>query len=646
MGAGALYLRTLSPTIGYSDSGELTAAAFRLGVNHSPSNPTYLLLAWISGGLFGGGDFAAGVNLLSALCGTAAAAAFFCFGRMVLKLAVHEAAVLAGALALSPLLWGQAVVAEVYLPGALLAGTLLALTLVDGTSRKAQWMFLAAGAGMGLHYSTILLLPSLVMHLASNEGKRKAGEFLRAGVFFAAGSSVMLYVMARAGKVPDVDFGHVASFGDFFRHVSWQQYGYRTAVPRGAADLAAQFGWLVWLAAREAHVFLIPAAAGAVSLFRQRRFAILVFGPVFLLAMAGLFNHPSYAMAAATARPKILPLVVWVYLLAAVGISSFPRRGLLFGLAAAGLALNLFFSWPAVNRSSNRVYEAWGEVLVAAAGDEPAALFVEGDIDVMPLLYLKEVHDRGKQLTVIDRAGLYFQDIYDYKEFPPELWDVVRARAEEKFIGRFPGRVFFTHHPGRLDGHQVVQHGVLYEVVRDGARAAGDAPLPEMPPEFGRWMERPEGLDFRERDIISRFLARMADHAEDEGGREELLYRSAAFSPENPIHLVRMARYLGAIGRKDEALGYFERAYRIAWSYEPAITGYIQALAEGGDLKGALEVTERFRLLDPDNPDTLRNLANLKRAAGEADEAAVLEREAESRRAEWKRLRDLHFSDD
>ena len=134
----ALYARTLAPGLTWAhhaaDGGDLLAAALTVGVPHPSGYPTYQLLLRTAIALFPGEPARAG-NWLSALC--AAAAVALCAdlaGRMLARIDSRGAApgwsglaALAAALtwAASPILWGQAVVTEVYALNALIVVGLL-----------------------------------------------------------------------------------------------------------------------------------------------------------------------------------------------------------------------------------------------------------------------------------------------------------------------------------------------------------------------------------------------------------------------------------------------------------------------------------------------------------------------------------------
>ncbi|MBW3661409.1 MAG: DUF2723 domain-containing protein, partial [Gemmatimonadetes bacterium] len=63
----ASYLLTLSPTLTFWDAGEFIAASYILGVPHPPGTPLFVLLGHVFGMLPLGIEFAAKLNLMSAL---------------------------------------------------------------------------------------------------------------------------------------------------------------------------------------------------------------------------------------------------------------------------------------------------------------------------------------------------------------------------------------------------------------------------------------------------------------------------------------------------------------------------------------------------------------------------------------------------
>jgi hypothetical protein len=121
----ALYVQTLAPSVAtlFDDSLEFPLVAYRLAIAHPTGYPLYTLLAK----LFTLGPWtnvAWAVNLLSAVAGAVTVALVYLLARQLTRRR-WTALLGAAALALSPVFWSQAVIAEVYtLNSAFVAGLL------------------------------------------------------------------------------------------------------------------------------------------------------------------------------------------------------------------------------------------------------------------------------------------------------------------------------------------------------------------------------------------------------------------------------------------------------------------------------------------------------------------------------------------
>jgi hypothetical protein len=124
-----LYIQTLAPTVAalYDDSLEFPLVAQRLAIAHPTGYPLYSLLA----ALFARGPWANvawGVNLLSAVAAATTVALVY---LVIRELGAHRLGAVLGAVALavSPVFWSQAVVAEVYTLNSAFVAALLWLAL-------------------------------------------------------------------------------------------------------------------------------------------------------------------------------------------------------------------------------------------------------------------------------------------------------------------------------------------------------------------------------------------------------------------------------------------------------------------------------------------------------------------------------------
>ena len=176
----SLYLATLAPTVVtiFDDSLELQLAVPTLAIIHPTGYPLYELLAWLTTRLVPVGDSAFRVNLFSGLAAAAAVTLLYLTARR-LAAGPLPALAAAGLLAVSPVWWSQATIAEVYtFQGAITLFILyaflrwgdehdLAQSRQGAESHQETWLILGAlGIGMGLahHRLTLLLLPGVLVY--------------------------------------------------------------------------------------------------------------------------------------------------------------------------------------------------------------------------------------------------------------------------------------------------------------------------------------------------------------------------------------------------------------------------------------------------------------------------------------------------
>lgn len=187
----ALYVHTLVPGLLPGDSGEFQTMAILLGHTHPTGYPVYLALAKLLT-LLPIGEIAWRVNLFSAVTAALTVAGVYAAGRL---LTGHRAVAAASALALavSPTFWSQAILAEVYTPGAaFLIWILVALLWWDAASRPYA-LFVAGllgGLSLGVHMSVALLVPAVLVFVAATLVARRATVSILTSLASALGGAL------------------------------------------------------------------------------------------------------------------------------------------------------------------------------------------------------------------------------------------------------------------------------------------------------------------------------------------------------------------------------------------------------------------------------------------------------------------------
>ena len=192
LGALALYVRTLAPSLLWGDSAEFQTLSYTLGMTHPSGYMTQIML----GKLFTYlpvGNIAYRVNLMSAFFGALAVAQVYLIVRMLggLTIAGISAAMM---LALSQLFWRRALVAESYAVAASMTATIWLLFLSWRHTQNWRYLFLAGLAGglsMGIHSTVLMTAVSVLIIMAVTTRKRAdwigaaAGALIGAGLTFS-----------------------------------------------------------------------------------------------------------------------------------------------------------------------------------------------------------------------------------------------------------------------------------------------------------------------------------------------------------------------------------------------------------------------------------------------------------------------------
>jgi hypothetical protein len=226
----AAYGRTIAPGLswanGGTDGGDLITAAAMHGVAHPSGYPTYLALAWIFQQI-PLGSLAFRTNLLSAVCTILAVLVLFytcrrLFGERPFSiLSAWAAALLFG---ISPLVWSQAVITEVYALQALFTAVILFQAFSENKYRNKDFSRgLVMGLAMGNHLTSLFLIPLLFWDgkiLCPELGKRLPKRLF--GVL--AGSLIYLLLPLWASGNPPINWGNPVTPNAFFALISGEIY--------------------------------------------------------------------------------------------------------------------------------------------------------------------------------------------------------------------------------------------------------------------------------------------------------------------------------------------------------------------------------------------------------------------------------------
>lgn len=159
-----LYIRTLAPSLLWGDSAEFQTLSHTLGMTHPSGYMTQIMIGKLFT-LIPVGNIAYRVNLMSAFFGALAVAQVCLIVRLLggLRIAGVSAALM---LAIFPLFWWRALIAESYAPAAGMITTVWLLFLLWRRTHKWGYLFLAGLAGglsVGIHSTVVMTAASVLV---------------------------------------------------------------------------------------------------------------------------------------------------------------------------------------------------------------------------------------------------------------------------------------------------------------------------------------------------------------------------------------------------------------------------------------------------------------------------------------------------
>ena len=391
----AVYLPTVARDLSWAgaagDGGELITASFTLGVPHPPGYPTYVALGKLFS-LLPLGTAAFRYNLFSAVgaagaAGLLAAAIRAQWGERVGPLA---AAVVALSFAFLPLVWSQAVVAEVYALNLLLVA---ALVLAWAGRAPAAVVGLLLGLAVTTHPTSLLLLPMALLGVGQDRAR------LLAGIVIGLTPLLLLPWLAR-GDSPVV-WGQPDTLGGWWWLVSGRLYAANFSFPPDGQRVAA---------------LLRALALGPAALIAGRRAAT---GPLADVATQTVERDPRPLLLGATATLYALFALAYatqdaaVLLLPALLLLAVLLAPLVARLGQWSLALPLVLAVVGLAGRAGSA-EPSPRALAAAAFDATpphAVLLTPGDRSLFALWYFHHVEGARPDVVLVD-ANLFAFDWY------------------------------------------------------------------------------------------------------------------------------------------------------------------------------------------------------------------------------------------
>jgi tetratricopeptide (TPR) repeat protein len=677
LGAFAVYLRTLCPTVYAGDSGELAWAASSLGIAHQPGYPLWTLCGRVAVIVSPASPIEA-LNASSALFAAGAAALL----TWILAVLTGRALVSAGiglAFALSRGVWSQATITEVYSLNLLMFAGVVAAGVA--ARQRPGLIALSAyllGLGTANHPLVLVAGPAVLwisFDLVRTHPDGAVRRLLAALAFFMLGLSAYLYLPVRWAAGPEMVWGGVRSASELWDHVMRAQYG-------GLGEAAARTSFALrlsvfagLLAGSATGLVLFFALVGTVRALRADRWTgvllILLFAAAGPLVAAAVRFEDTF-LDRSVASVYFGPAVAATFLAAGIGVAAldgFLRAKLAGERRVAVLATTLLALLPpgllaqrnaaACDKSESTLGQLYAENILA---ELPAhsRLYVGGDNAVFLLAYFQRVAGLRPDVTITDQTLNLFLDAYG-EDFPAMSRVERKAKVADREVEiAFAERdvpIFSTEEFGLepFGGCRMVPAGLVAQLLRPGEPPAPvKHALLQMPPidrsdyleshlagvalfREGRWLSRegrPEEADARLRAAaeVGREIAPLLRNLGlehlllgDTATAETRFLESLALDPTNEDALYNMAILCARTDRVEESIQWFDRIVAQGTKYAEVWLNRGIELVLAGRLEDAEQSAAQALELEADFGPALQLIEAVRRGIAIGGEAGLLE---------------------
>jgi tetratricopeptide (TPR) repeat protein len=477
-----VYQSTMSPIVYLGDSGELTAAAFSLGIPHGSGYPLYTLLGKIFC-LIPIGNVGFRMNLMSVFF---AMATLWLVYSLIVRMTSSKLAASVGSLILAfvSVFWFQTVAAEVYVLHVFFVALLIRLLWQWDEKREFAVLVLLVfltGISFGNHLQTVMLAPAVLFIILSGDRKTLLNlkHVIVLSVFFIVALTIYIYLPVRTDAGAAIHWGDPNTLERFLAHVSGRSHRAGYVLTKSSMEYLVRAKETLWFVWSQFSVILLFSVWGWLKLntARWRIFYVLVI--VFDFIYTIFLNIISLEI-----TPFVLPTFLVLTLLAGVGIGDLLKKVKALPSVGAGsqrmiraacflIPLTfMFVNYGRCNQSLN--YTAYEHALnIFRTPESGDILFMEGDIFIFPVTYGRIVEKMGKDVTLYDRLNIIFKmpDLNHPTRLGEISWEKIRNRTEKGLIENKGNRNIFYAQFGQnfmpaLPDLKPVSYGILKKIVK------------------------------------------------------------------------------------------------------------------------------------------------------------------------------------
>jgi len=476
----SIYLYTTSPTVYLGDSGELTAAAFSLGIPHNSGYPLYSMLGKLFC-LIPLGNIGFRMNLMSIFFSVLTVVLVY---TIIFRLtaSILASLVASALLAFTSLFWFQTVSAEVYPLHAFFVTLMIRVLLWWDEKREfrilALFVFIT-GLSFGNHMQTVMLAPAVLFFIISGDRKSifLVKHFSVLTTLFLLALSLYIYLPIRTHAGAAIHWGDPDTLNRFWAHVSAQShrgaYVFSTGL-QGYIERSSEYLKLLW--SQWGIVWAISIWGWLnLSSFRLRLFFVLVviFDFIYTVFLNTIsleitpFGLQTLLVLAILFGVGLKSIFLWLDQQKRVGV--YTQRAVEVGCVAIPIFAFLL-NMALCNQSANYTAYEHG-VNIFRTVESGSTILLEDDNNVFPALYGRITENMGEGVTLFDRYNLFFKWALDSHPIYFEgTWDELLAAVEKRIIKdkASKGVYFAAFNPSAEtipNDYRLIPYGILSRVV-------------------------------------------------------------------------------------------------------------------------------------------------------------------------------------
>ena len=525
------FILTLSPTVNFGDTGELITAAATLGIPHPPGSPIWVALVHLFT-YIPVSSIAYRVNLSSAFFVAASSLVLYILtldilNQIIKKYKNHNpyesltkkqlkrqrdqiekffksqngksellekfAPLITLTIVLVysftfPIL-SHAVYTEVYPLNTLFYVIILFFVTQFIIKNSVKYLYASMfifGLAITNHYLILLAFPTIFIAAAvSYKNVVKPKVLFTSFIVFLLGLSFFLFLLIRSKANPPIDWGNPENLTNFLSVIQRKQFDSKQIFQTGIVSLPIQkFAgisdfvmrifqsfYTLFKIVTQAYTYLLAAVGliGIYAFYRYHRKFFILFMTSFLATGAGFAFLTGLSVSANDKMTPFLPALLSFAVFIAIGIAYIFKY--ITRISYFILAFPIYFiiiNFNAVDMHPNTIAYDHARLMLKLVSKN-AIIFTEENNWLFPLAYLQIVEKQRPDVTIYDRNGNIFNDIYkearnNYR-YESEF-ERKRREIENQILSTSNSEVYYAVDKTfeNYKGGKISREGILYKI--------------------------------------------------------------------------------------------------------------------------------------------------------------------------------------